>query len=192
MLDFLNDLDINVFLFLNSLHDPFFDVLMWGFSDKLIWIPLYLYLIYLIVRKYGWESITILLSLTILIALSDQISVLIKENVERFRPSHNPDIKEQVRTLNGYMGGNYGFVSSHAANSWALVYFLYKFLNLRFTLLGPILIIWAILVSYSRIYLGVHYPCDILGGALLGIVLSWIIVTLYQRIISRLCFSKEC
>ena len=165
---------------------------MWGFSDKLIWIPLYLYLIYLIVRKYGWESITILLSLTILIALSDQISVLIKENVERFRPSHNPDIKEQARTLNGYMGGNYGFVSSHAANSWALVYFLYKFLNLRFTLLGPILIIWAILVSYSRIYLGVHYPCDILGGALLGIVLSWIIVTLYQRIISRLCFSKEC
>ncbi len=192
MLDFLNDLDKQVFLFLNGCHSKEFDFIMWWLSDKMIWIPFYLYLIYRIVRIYGWETIAILLSVAILVALSDQISVVIKESVARFRPSHDPVIEEYVRTLRGYRGGNYGFVSSHAANSFALVYFLYHFLKLKHTFLGPVLIIWATLVAYSRIYLGVHYPGDIIGGALLGIALAWIVVRLYQFVTTRFCISKHC
>lgn len=192
MIDFLNDLDKQVFLFLNGIHNGMFDFIMWWFSDKLIWVPFYLYLIYKIVRQYGWESIAILLSVAILVALSDQISSVIKENVARFRPSHDPVLEEHVHTLRGYLGGSYGFVSSHAANSFALVYFLYKFLKLDNTFLGPILILWAFLVSYSRIYIGVHYPGDIIGGAFLGLALSWIVVHLYQFVFTRLCISKRC
>ncbi|MBN1651804.1 MAG: phosphatase PAP2 family protein [Bacteroidales bacterium] len=192
MLDFLIDLDKQAFLFLNGCHSNAFDFMMWWFSDKMVWIPFYLYLAYKIVRKYGWESIAILLSIAILIALSDQISVVIKESVARFRPSHDPVIEEYVRTLRGYRGGNYGFVSSHAANSFALVVFLYHFLKLKHTFLGPVLILWAFLVSYSRIYLGVHYPGDIIGGALLGMVLAWILVHLYQFVVTRICISKSC
>ncbi|MDA3905276.1 MAG: phosphatase PAP2 family protein [Bacteroidales bacterium] len=192
MPDFLLEIDKQVFLFLNSIHNGFFDFLMWWFSDKLIWIPFYLYLLFLIIKKYGWESIAILLSLAILIALSDQISGLVKDSVQRFRPSHNPDIQGQVRTLNGYLGGNYGFVSAHAANSFALTYFMNKSLKSNYTFLGVVLFIWAFSVSYSRIYLGVHYPGDILGGAILGIGLAWIIVNIYQKIISRSCFAKTC
>lgn len=192
MLDFLKELDTQVFLFLNSYHTRFLDILMWWISDKLIWIPLYIYLLYRVVRRFGWESIAVLLSLAILIALSDQTSGFIKNAAERLRPSHNPDIKDQVLTLRGYFGGSYGFVSSHAANSFALAYFMYKFLNLNYTYLGPYLFVWAFIVSYSRIYLGVHYPGDILGGALVGLVLAWMVVKVYQQIIRLTCFSKQC
>lgn len=192
MLDFLNELDKHVFLFLNGLHSEFFDFLMWWFSDKLIWIPFYLILFYLLIRKYGWETIAILLTIAILIALSDQISGFIKDTVQRYRPSHNPEIQDQVRTLNGYFGGNYGFVSSHAANSFSLAFFLIHFLKSKKSFLGPLLVVWAFLVSYSRIYLGVHYPGDILGGALLGITLAWIVFYVYQKIISQSCFKKQC
>jgi len=192
MLDFFSELDKQVFFFLNGLHSGFFDFLMWWFSDKLIWVPFYLIMFYLLVRKYGWETIAILLSVAILIALSDQISGLIKDTVQRYRPSRNPEIGDQVRTLNGYLGGNYGFVSSHAANSFALAFFLIKFLKPKKTIFAYLLIVWAILVSYSRIYLGVHYPGDILGGALLGVALAWIVVNVYQIVIVRSCFSKQC
>lgn len=192
MLDFLNELDQQIFLFLNSLHTGFFDFLMWWFSDKLIWIPFYLFLLYLLIRKYGWESVAVLLSLAILIALSDQVSGFIKDAVARYRPSNDPELYEQVRTLNGYFGGNYGFVSSHAANSFAMVYFIAKMLNPKASFFIPLLFVWASLVSYSRIYLGVHYPGDIIGGALLGIALAWLIVNIYQRIIRYSCFSKQC
>lgn len=192
MLDFLNELDQQIFLFLNSLHTGFFDFLMWWFSDKLIWIPFYLFLLYLLIRKYGWESVAVLLSLAILIALSDQVSGFIKDAVARYRPSNDPELYEQVRTLNGYFGGNYGFVSSHAANSFALAYFLAKMLKSKASFFTPLLFVWASLVSYSRIYLGVHYPGDIIGGALLGIALAWLIVNIYQRIIRYSCFSKQC
>jgi len=192
MLDFLKELDQQVFLFLNGLHTDSLDFLMWWFSDKLIWIPLYLFFFYLLLRKYGWESVAILLSLAILIALSDQVSGFIKDAVARYRPSHNPEILDQVRTLNGYLGGSFGFVSSHAANSFALAYFLSKFLKSNYTFFTPLLFTWAFVVSYSRIYLGVHYPGDILGGALLGIALAWFVVNIYQRIIRYTCFSKSC
>lgn len=192
MIDFLGHLDQQIFLFLNSYHNHFFDTLMWWFSSKYFWIPLYLYFIFLVVKKYGWESVAILLTIAILIALSDQISGFIKDAVERLRPTHAPEIRAQVHFLNGYLGGNYGFVSAHASNSFALAYFLFKFLNWNQKTFGYGIFVWAAMVSYSRIYLGVHYPGDIIGGAILGLFLGWLIVNVYNKIISRFCFSKAC
>lgn len=192
MLDFLKDIDQSVFLFLNGCNSGLFDFLMWWFSDKLIWIPFYLFLLYLIIKQYGWESLAILLSLALLIALSDQASGFIKDSVQRFRPSNEPNLAGQVRSLNGYLGGNYGFVSSHASNSFALAYFLWSFLKSKYKFIAPLLLIWAVLVSYSRIYLGVHYPGDIVGGAILGTFLAWLVVLLYQKIIAKSCFKNQC
>ncbi len=192
MLDFLLHLDKEVFLLLNGLHNNFFDFIMWWSSDKLIWVPLYLLFLYLIIKKYGWESVAIIISLAILIALSDQISGFIKDGVHRFRPSHNPDFIGQIRNLNGYLGGNYGFVSSHATNSFALAYFLIKILEPKSIYTKIFLFGWAAEVSYSRIYLGVHYPGDILGGALLGLFLAWLVVYFYQHVFHKICLSKKC
>jgi len=192
MLDIIDALDKQLFLLLNSFHSRFFDVVMWYASDKLIWLPLYFILIYLIARKYGWETFAVLLTLAVLISLSDQVSGFIKDTVMRLRPSHEPELLDQVRNLRGYVGGNYGFVSAHAANSFAFAYFVYKFLNLRYTILGPGLFIWALIVSYSRIYLGVHYPGDIIAGAVLGLALAFLITTLYKRVINSFCNSRYC
>lgn len=191
MLDVLNTYDEQLFLLLNGLHNSFFDVLMWWISSKLIWIPLYLFLLFLIVKNYGWETVAILLSVAILIALTDQASGWIKETVARFRPSHNPAIELQVHTLRGYFGGSYGFVSSHAANSFALAYFMWSFLK-KSTPYVSCLFVWAFIVAYSRIYLGVHYPGDILGGAILGLLLAMLVVGVYKKIIGKLCFSNRC
>ncbi|MBN2237103.1 MAG: phosphatase PAP2 family protein [Bacteroidales bacterium] len=192
MLEFLNELDAQLFLILNSWHCNACDVLMWWASDKLIWLPFYLFLLFLLIRKYKWETIAILFAIAILIALSDQVSGLIKDSVMRLRPSHSPDLVALVRTLKGYVGGNYGFVSSHAANSFGMAYFVYSFLKKDFPNYSWLLFVWAFVVSHSRIYLGVHYPGDILGGALLGLVLASLVRVCYNWIIAKSCFAKQC
>jgi undecaprenyl-diphosphatase len=147
-------------------------------SDKEFWYPFYGILILIMVWRYKWNAIITLLFIALLITLSDQISVKgFKEVFERWRPTHNPEIRDIVHTVKGYRGGDYGFVSSHAANTFAMAFFTTKLFRNRYY--GWFIFIWAAVVSYSRIYLGVHYPLDIIGGALLGILLGFVIFKLY-------------
>ncbi len=179
MLDNIQNLDTQLFLYLNSFHNSFFDAVMWQISSKTFWIPFYLMLIFFVLRKYKWYGILALVAVGILITLSDQISVQGFKNVfERLRPCHNPQIADIVHTVNNKCGGKYGFVSSHAANTFALAVFLS--LVFRRFWAGCLLIFWAALVSYSRIYLGVHYPGDILGGAILGAFIAVLIYWLFR------------
>lgn len=165
-----------LFLILNGIHHPFMDGVMQVISDKLTWIPLYLFLLIVIVREWGVKSIYILLSVAIVAALSDQLSVHLFKNVfQRLRPCHDPDIKSLVHIVDGYCGGQYGFVSSHAANVFALAVFVGNLLTKKHRLWLNSLLIWAAIVSYSRVYLGVHYPLDIICGALLGSVLAYLV-----------------
>lgn len=166
MIEWLENMDRELFLVLNGWHSETMDFVMWHISGKLQWIPLYLLLLGLLFKKYGWSSWILMLSVAVLISISDQTSVkLFKEGFERWRPCHNVDLKELVHLVNNKCGGRFGFVSSHATNSFAIATFVGLLLN-RKTLV--LLLIWAALVSYSRVYLGVHYPSDILGGAILG------------------------
>ncbi len=187
----MTDLDQQLFLFLNSLHSSWLDPVMWWFSNRLIWIPLYAFVLYLIIRKYQWRSVGIILSIALLIAASDQFSVLIKNMVERPRPTHEPALAGQIHTLNNYLGGAYGFVSSHASNSFALATITTIFLSPFFRRFGYWAFTWAFLVSYSRIYLGVHYPGDILAGAAVGVLLAFIIHKLYGVFIEK-CPNQYC
>ncbi len=168
MFEALNSFDTQIFLFLNGLHNTFFDNFMYAFSGKWIWIPFYASLLYIFIRRWKKESIWIILAIILCIVLADQISSgIIKRLVERPRPSRAEELEGLVHIVNGYTGGRFGFVSSHAANSFGLA--LLSSLLFRKKAYTWCLFIWATVTAYSRIYLGVHYPFDILGGIIVGI-----------------------
>lgn len=165
----LNGWDTNLFLALNGCHSAFFDRFMYVFSGKFVWIPLYLSVLYVVIKQWKKEAVWIVLALVLCIVISDQVSSgLIKHLVQRPRPSHNESLNAVIHLVNGYRGGMYGFVSSHASNS--IGFALLSSLLFRQKLYAYVLFLWAVVTAYSRIYLGVHYPLDILGGDVVGVL----------------------
>lgn len=172
MLDFILSLDTQLFLFLNGLHNSFFDTVMYWISHKFFWVPFYVFLVVLLYRFYGAKKGTVFtLLIVITFALTNTLSVEAFKNVfERPRPCHNELIQSQVHLVNNHCGGAWGFVSSHASNVFGLATLVFFFLKSRIKGIGWSIFLWASAISYSRIYLGVHYPLDILCGGLLGVV----------------------
>lgn len=184
MLESLKSLDTRLFLYLNGKHNTFFDPIMYWVSDKLFWIPFYLIIAVLIVWAYKKKSIFIFVGVGILITVSDQLSShLIKPWAKRLRPSHNPALSGLVHLSKAGAGGPYGFVSGHATNSFALFAFLSLVLCSKFKWLKYLLLFWALLISYSRIYVGVHYPGDVLCGGLLGCLVGWFLAFLLKKVL---------
>ena len=179
MIEQIINIDKSILLYLNEMHAPFFDVIMWWISQSITWVPLYAFLLFLIIKNFGYQKGMIaILFLILTVVVSDKISVkLFKEVFERLRPSHDEGLKGLVHILNDYRGGLYGFVSSHAANSFGIAVFSILLFKHIYPSLIYIMLIWAFLVSYSRIYLGVHYPLDIFCGGILG---SMVALFLYQ------------
>jgi undecaprenyl-diphosphatase len=165
----LIELDESLFFFLNGLHADWLDPIMFFISKTTPWIPLFAVMVYLLFKQFGWNALWWLLAIAVAITLADQItSGFMKPFFERFRPSRNPAFEEgAVHIVNDYRGGRFGFASSHAANSFATATILYLILRNHYTFIG-LIFLYAVLVSYSRIYLGVHYPGDIVTGAAIG------------------------
>jgi undecaprenyl-diphosphatase len=170
-IEVLDTIDQRLLLWLNGHHSAFFDHVMYFVSGRYEWIPLYAVLIGFIIHKYRWKSIWIILAVIIMITLSDQIANLLKSGVKRLRPCKDPEIGHLVHLVNNYCGGAYGFVSGHAANSFALTTFVSLLFRKKWV--TTCMVLWAALVAYSRIYLGVHYPGDVIGGAIIGAVIAW-------------------
>lgn len=183
MLDYLIDLDSEALLAINGWHDIFQDAFWFMLSSKLASVLIALGLIWVLLHKKRSYALLVIAMLALTITIADQVSSgIIKSLVERFRPTHDPTIGALVHTVNGYRGGMYGFVSSHAANAFGAITLISLIMRQRLVLFP--LLLWALLQCYSRIYLGVHYPGDILGGIVVGLASGWL-VWLLMRLIQR-------
>lgn len=182
MLDWLLDIDKQVFIFFNGLGSPILDQIMIGLSNKYLWTPLYLFLIFVIVKEKGRDFYIPLLAVLITLLITDQITAnLMKPYFARLRPCHDPTLEGIVNIISDCKG-KFGFASGHAANSLGLATFFLFWLNRPWT---KWLLFWAILVAYSRVYLGVHYPSDILVGGAIGIIAGYGITQLSKRILKQ-------
>lgn len=168
MLELIIEADQKIFLALNAMHWAATDFLWSQFSKNIIWLPLYIWLIYLFWNEFKTQIWKVLLSISLLILVSDQTCNLAKNGFQRLRPCHDPIISAQTHTVNNNCGGSYGFFSGHAANSFALFAFVLALFRKKHRGIEWVMLTYAALVSLSRIFLGVHYPLDILCGALCG------------------------
>jgi undecaprenyl-diphosphatase len=173
----LERLDQQLFLFLNSLNSPFWDQMMYTLSGRLIWVPLYLAILIFLGIKYKRKFIIILIFIILAATLADQTSVIVKNLVHRLRPCQEPLIHAVIHLVNGECGGLYSFVSSHAANTFDAALLSLLFIKRRWYTIS--ILLWASVISYSRVYLGVHYPGDVICGALLGALIGWSVYRLY-------------
>ena len=176
--------DRELLVFFNNLGTDFWDPFWIQVSGTLMWLPLYLLLIVLIAKnKRGKELWLALLLVVFNVVFTDQGSVqLFKEQFMRLRPCHVEEILDRIRLVKGSCGGKYGFISSHASNTFGLAVLVGSILKKHYRYALALLIIWATIVSYSRVYLGVHYPGDIIGGGLFGSFVGWAMFKLYQRL----------
>lgn len=183
-------LDQQLLLYLNSLNSPFWDQVMYAISGKFLWIPLYLAILIYLGVKYKRKFLVILLFIILGITLADQTSVNLFKNVfQRLRPCHEPALQGLVHLVKGECGGQYGFVSSHATNSFYVALFSLMFIRKRW--FSITMILWASVIGYSRIYLGVHYPGDVICGSILGALIGWGVYKLYVLTDNKILVNKE-
>jgi len=175
MREFLENTDRNLFLYLNGKHSAFFDAIMPLITEFWAWVPLFIWWGWLLYKKYPKKLLIIVLFIAGLILATDQGANGIKNTVKRYRPSHNPEIGAQVHVVNNHKGGQYGFVSNHAANVFGVAFFLFFLLRPAKKIVVASLFAWALFICYTRIYLGMHYPADLAGGATWGFICAYIL-----------------
>ncbi len=180
----------DLFISLNGSDSVFLDNIFWTITGRYIWIPMLLFLAVMFFYKRPLkEAILTVVALTLVFVACDQVSSSIfKEIFQRLRPGNHPDFKDVVDTVKGYRGGGFSFISGHATNSFGAAYFLTRLYANRWVSI-PVLT-WAALNSYSRIYLGVHFLSDIIGGTIVGLILGLIIFTLFALIRRRYLYHK--
>lgn len=183
MLDFIKDIDTQLFLFLNNLGTETWDPFWLKMSEVFIWIPLYLALVIGLFFLFKTKTaLWAILAIALNVVFTDQGSVrMFKNQFERLRPCHEVAIQDEIRLVKGHCGGQYGFVSSHASNSFGIAVLVGLFYRKRWPWVFYGMLVWAALVSYSRVYLGVHYPLDIYFGALYGSLVGGLVYAGFRR-----------
>jgi undecaprenyl-diphosphatase len=182
--DMLIHSDQELFLWLNGMHAPWLDTIMYWVTFKYTWAPMYILLIALTIKADGKRGIFTIIAVILAVVVADKItSGLMKPYFLRFRPCHEPALQGLVHQVTD-CGGLYGFASSHASTSFAVAMTWFSLLNKKVRYM-PLLFLWAIIYSYSRVYVGVHYPLDILIGALVGLLIGYCFVQLYYIFLKR-------
>ncbi|MBC9796600.1 phosphatase PAP2 family protein [Sinomicrobium weinanense] len=189
MLDKIIEYDQELFLFLNNLGTESWDGFWLFITDKFTSIPLYLVLLYLCFRKFGWKpTVLILVATALMIAFTDQLANVFKYGFERLRPCHTPSLEDRMRIVK--CGGKFGYFSAHAASTFAVATFFSLLFKQHYRSIPLILLVWALVVSYSRIYLGVHFPLDIVTGMVFGLLGGWLFYAVL-RLLSKKIFRKD-
>jgi len=179
-MDQLREWDKQLFIFLNSYHADWLDPVMYQFTKTWFWLPFYILLLIFIIKNYKKESWMILLVIALMITLSNELtSTVMKPYFSRLRPSQDPSLEGIIHLVDGAKGGLYGFASSHASNTFATATFLWLLFRKRYSWIAG-LFVWAIVMTYTRIYLGFHYPGDILVGGAIGIFTAWASFKFYE------------
>lgn len=181
MLDYLLHLDREVFLFLNNLGSEQWDGLWLFITKQINWIPVFLFFLYLVFKQYGWRHTLLILGMmALLILITDQTTnQLFKYRFERLRPGSDPSLDGLMRAVK--TSNTFSFISGHASNSMAACFFLFTVLKSRYKYIG-FMFLWPLIFAYSRIYLGLHYPGDILVGYIWGILMSLLVLKLYVKL----------
>jgi len=184
--------DQKLTLFLHHLGHPHLDTLMYQLSDPLTWIPLFLLWCYWLIKTQGWQHWFLTLFLLLLcVGVSDFVSSqILKPWIGRLRPCQDPALQSQIQLVNDYCASLYGFVSSHASNS-ATIFFLFYWLHPRIPLLWVSAFFWMLLFTYTRIYLGVHFLGDLIGGMCLGCIVSLLGLWLSKKASTFLFFNPK-
>ena len=182
MIEFIEQIDHALTLVINSLHNGGLDVVMQAISGRLTWIPLYLLLVFLLFRSVSLKSFLFVLgAVVITIVLRDQVSVFMKNSIGRYRPCHNLLIQGSLHLTHG-CGGKFGFVSSHAANTMGLAVLIALILKKNWV--STVMLTFALLNAYSRVYLGKHYLGDVVGGIILGAAIAMLVVATLKRLLT--------
>lgn len=182
MLEQLIEHDKHWFLWLNTMGNADWDGFWLFMTHKFNGVNLLLYgsLLFLSYKFYGWKRTgVLLLAVIIMITTTDQLANFFKYGVGRLRPCHDETVNSLMRLVKDSCGGKFGYFSAHAANSFAVALFFTLLFREKIRWIGFLLMVWAGLVAYSRIYIGVHYPLDVISGAVIGLVLSWLFAKLF-------------
>ena len=180
MLEFITNIDTQLTLFLNGSDSVMLDAIAVTATKTSTWIPLGILLLYVLMRMKDWKNaLLVILCVAIAITLADQMaSGIFKPLVARLRPSHNPELQGVIDLVGDYRGGRYGFFSSHAANTCAVAIFLSLLFRKRVFTVA--ICSWAMVNSWTRLYLGVHYVGDIMVGLIWGAFVGWMVFRLYR------------
>lgn len=182
MLESLLQYDEQLFVFLNSLGSPTWDGMWLFITSKYSSIPLYVVLLYLIFKQFGWKNtLIIMLLVAVMIAATDQLANLFKHGFQRPRPCQEDHLKEIIRFI-APRCGRYGYFSAHAASAMALAVFVGLLLKNKWKYLPYFMLFWAAIVGYSRIYVGVHYPLDVVTGFVFGGILGFLFYKILQKV----------
>lgn len=185
MMDWLLQIDSRIFLAINGFNNETWDGVMWWISGKTTWWPFYLLILIFLGWKNKWQLVPMILFIVVVITLTDQTSVHLFKNVfQRLRPCHEPALEGMVHLVNNKCGGQFGFISSHAANSFGVAVLVSLWVKRWWS--TSVMLCWALLIAYSRVYLGVHYPGDVLAGALWGSGCAFLVYYLYSWVQAKL------
>ena len=190
MLDRIKQLDTELLIYLNNLGNESWDPIWISITNKFTFLPLFILVIFFLFKKNGTKGLfVILLFITILILFTDQFTNLVKDFTERLRPCRSDEIQDLLRNID-IRCGKYGFFSAHAANSISVTIFITNCLDKSVKkFITPTLILWVLVFSYSRIYLGVHYPLDTFFGLIFGLFSGLLFKNIYNYFISQKVFS---
>lgn len=179
-------LDKELFLYLNTLGNSRWDGFWIFLSERSYWIPLYLVLLYFLYKNFGLRKTALILVLTLLmILLTDQITNVFKDGFQRLRPCFVKEFEGIMRAVGCERRGQYGFTSAHASNHFAIALLLGLIFRNKFKWMLPVLLLWAGFISYSRIYLGVHFPLDVICGGGMGFLIGYLFYRLYLWVITK-------